>query len=160
MSLRLLLLTLGLTAQLAGCGEAAVPSPTPTPVPPGTLLAHVGPATFAIEVADDATERAQGLSDRESLPADAGMWFTYVNAHQPSFWMRNMRFPIDIIWVDPNFSVVDITHEAPAPPEDAELSQLPMYTPNAPIQYVLEINAGLARALKIEPGAEVTLDQR
>lgn len=160
MTLRVLLLALCLMTLLAGCGEATIPTPTLTSVPPGTLLVHVGPATFAIEVADDAAERAQGLSDRESLAENAGMWFAYVDAHQPSFWMRNMRFPIDIIWVDANFTIVDITHEAPAPPEDASPSQLPMYTPNSPIQYVLEINAGLARDLNIEPGAEVTLDQR
>ena len=120
-------------------------------------MARVGQGVFVVEVADDSAERAVGLSGRDSLPRGGGMWFAYFNVHQPSFWMRGMRFALDIVWIDSSLHVVDVTHDAPAPPGDSALEDLPLYTPNAPIKYVLEINAGLARDLRIERGALVTI---
>ena len=70
--------------------------------------------------------------------------------------MRGMRFPIDIVWVDDQFGVVHVTHSAPAPEPGADETLLPTYSPGAtPVRYVLEIGAGLARELRIEPGATV-----
>jgi uncharacterized membrane protein (UPF0127 family) len=144
-------------------GACSSPGPTPLPAPSGSEFGHVvrvGAGTFYVEVADDTAERAQGLSGRDSLPANAGMWFAYLDSAQRSFWMRGMRFPIDIVWVDESFVVVDVTHEAPVPPVGAATSDLPQYSAGEPVQYVLEISAGFAVDLGIERGSKVTLTAR
>lgn len=137
-------------------------TPTPTPWPVATvtddtLVVHVGAGKFIVEVADDSAERALGLSGRDSLAEDAGMWFAYLTSNQRSFWMRGMRFPIDIVWVDSSMKVVGVTHDAPVPSPEAAIEDLPLYNPGTPIMYVLEINAGLATDLGIEAGALVSL---
>lgn len=137
-------------------------TPTPTPLAVATtahdaLVVRVGAGKFNVEVADDSAERAVGLSGRDSLAEDAGMWFTYLTSDQRSFWMRGMRFPIDIVWVDSSMRVVGVTHQAPVPSAGATIDDLPLYSPGAPIMYVLEINAGLARDLGIEAGGLVSL---
>ena len=154
---------------LSACAPDSIPTPsqpaTPTrtitvePKPaPGTLIVRVGDATFAADVADDTAERAVGLSGRDSLADGAGMWFAYLDEAQRSFWMRGMQFPIDIIWINASLEVVDVTHRAPVPESDT-LSDLPIYSPNTPVMYVLEINAGLALERGIEPGTVVTVHE-
>jgi uncharacterized membrane protein (UPF0127 family) len=70
--------------------------------------------------------------------------------------MREMRFPLDIVWIDSQLTVVSVTHDAPAPgtPDD----DLPRYGSGVPVRYVLEINAGLARAFGIDVGDVVTFE--
>ena len=80
------------------------------------------------------------------------MWFVFDREGALSFWMRDMRFSLDLIWVDAEWRVVDITHEAPPPAPGAPSNALPSYRPATPAQYVLEINGGLARRLQIEIG--------
>ena len=144
---------------------AAMPTPTPIPTPtpeepsptpptpgPGEVVLIVGAARFVAEVADDTDERRLGLSFRDSLDADRGMWFVFDREGALSFWMREMRFSLDLIWVDAEWRVVDITREAPPPAPGVPSSALPTYSPATPAQYVLEINGGLARRLQIEIG--------
>ena len=142
-------------------GPTPVPAATPTPVEPspaplapgpGEVVLMVGAARFVAEVADDADERTLGLSFRDSLGADRGMWFVFDREGARSFWMREMRFSLDLIWVDAEWRVGDITHEAPPPAPGTPSSDLPTYSPATPAQYVLEINGGLARRLQIEIG--------
>ncbi len=144
---------------------AAVSTPTPVPVPPRTPTASPGPSgppplpeaglvtiantQFIVDIADDDAERRRGLSGRESLDPDGGMWFVRERELIGSFWMRGMKFPIDIIWIGSDLRVVDVTHSAPVPPAGATDSELPRYSPQAPAAFVLEINAGLAEQLGI-----------
>jgi uncharacterized membrane protein (UPF0127 family) len=146
--------------------ETATPTPTPLPTPTPSaaatvaddaLVVRAGAGKFIVEVADDTAERAVGLSGRDSLASGAGMWFTYVTSDQRSFWMRGMRFPIDIVWVNASMRVVHVTYRAPIPSPGATIDELPLYSPGTPIMYVLEINAGLARDLGIEVGVLVSL---
>jgi uncharacterized membrane protein (UPF0127 family) len=143
----------------------SAPSPTPTPAQPpaptlalDTAIVTVGEGRFTVEVADDPGELTRGLSYREALPADAGMWFDMGVEDDVAFWMFEMRFPIDIVWISEDLAVVDVTHEAPAPDPGAEPSDLPLYSPDVPARYVLEINGGLARALGIESGILVAFE--
>ena len=135
-------------------GPTPVPAATPTPPAPGPgeVVLIVGATRFIAEVADDEHERTLGLSFRDSLDADRGMWFVFDREGARSFWMREMRFSLDLIWVDAERRVVDITHEAPPPAPGTPSSALPTYSPATPAQYVLEINGGLARRLQIEIG--------
>ena len=151
-------------------GACAVPTPTPTATPAptpdpldaglATVEVEVGRGRFTAVVVDTPALRARGLSGRATLAPSWAMWFDMRVEAPATFWMRGMRFPIDIIWVDADLRVVHVTHEAPVPPEGASEADLPRYTSGGQaVRYVLEINAGLARALGIERGARVTLGE-
>jgi uncharacterized membrane protein (UPF0127 family) len=103
-------------------------------------------ARFTVEVADDAGERAQGLMNRDSMPTGAGMLFVYDKPGPASFWMKNTLIPLDMVFADASGTVVSV-HENAVP-----LDETPI-TGGTSVQYVLEINGGLARALGIGEGS-------
>ncbi len=107
-----------------------------------------GEARFTVEVADDPAERAVGLMNRPSMPKSAGMLFVYDRAQRVSFWMENTLIPLDMIFADADGVVQNVHHEA-----------VPLDRTSIPgeghIQYVLEINGGLARAMGIGPGTQL-----
>lgn len=94
--------------------------------------------SIEVELANTLEEQARGLSGKTSLAENQGMIFLY---HEPglySFWMKNMQFPIDIIWIDENYKIIDITKNIP-------LESFPAsFKPSSPAQYVLEVSAGFA----------------
>ena len=143
---------------------APLPTPTatpvtlPTPGAAGTLLVSVGRGRFTVEIADDQAERTMGLSERDALAADAGMWFDEGTERIASFWMRGMRFPLDFVWVDAALRVVEVTHDVPPPEQGTADADIPRFGAAVPVRFALEINAGLARALEIGPGDVVRLD--
>ena len=112
-------------------------------------------AGFAVEVADDAVERSRGLSGREPLPEDGGMLFVYQEPLVPGFWMRQMRFPLDFVWIGEDCEVVDVTPDVPAPGSGTPDSELTVYRPGTPVLYNLEVNAGTAERHGIEVGDPV-----
>ncbi|WP_291240491.1 DUF192 domain-containing protein [Gemmobacter sp.] len=105
-------------------------------------------ARFHVEIADDSAERAKGLMFREAMASGAGMLFVYDRPQPAAFWMKNTLIPLDMVFADAR-GVVTHVHanavpgdESPIPGGDA-------------VQYVLEINGGLAARLGIVPGAEL-----
>ncbi len=147
--------------------ETLAPSPTATPgaspaaTPTGTLEAIPGPGTnvggaaFVVETAITSPQRTQGLSGRPTLPPGSGMLFIFEQEGRHTFWMKEMRFPLDLVWIDAECTVVDVTLNAPPPAPGQTLAQLPRYSPGVPAQYVLEINAGEAGSSGIDPGDPV-----
>lgn len=127
---------------LAGSGIAAS-------CPPERADAiQVGAQRFQVEVAATDTERQRGLSGRPRLATDRGMWFVMPDPGLYGFWMRDMAFAIDLIWIDPNWTVLDSVRLEPC------LSYAcPVSTPPAPAAYVLEVNAGQFAG---RPGDQVT----
>ncbi|MCU0903069.1 MAG: DUF192 domain-containing protein [Tabrizicola sp.] len=107
-----------------------------------------GRESFAVDVADDPGERAQGLMFRETMPLSEGMLFVYEAPKRPSFWMKNTLIPLDMIFADPTGTVTRV--HANAIPGD-----LTPIDGGEGVQFVLEINGGLAAKLGIEPGAEL-----
>jgi hypothetical protein len=107
-----------------------------------------GVARFTVEVADDAAERARGLMFRDDMPTGAGMLFVYPEAGPVSFWMKNTLIPLDMVFADAAGRVVHV-HENAVP-----LDETPIPGRGA-VQFVLEINGGLARGLGIAAGAEM-----
>ena len=103
-----------------------------------------------IEIADTLEKQIQGLSDRQSLCPDCGMLFVFPTARVQRFWMKNMRFPLDIIWINNN-KIVNISKNLP--PEGEHPTRA--YSSIEPADYVLEINAGAARKWGIRIGDEV-----
>ena len=118
-------------------------------------LVKVGDTDFLVELALTAEQQIQGLSGREVIGPGAGMLFVYEHESRYTFWMKEMRFPIDIVWIGADCKVVDVTLEAPPPEPGQSLDQLPRYSPDTPAQYVLEINAGESAAGGINPGDPV-----
>ena len=100
------------------------------------------PDGFAVtsELAVTDEERQQGLMFREKLNPDQGMLFLFEEEGVHAFWMKNMRFAIDILWLDKDKRIVHI--EPKVPPCPAE--PCPSYDPGAKAMYVLELESGAA----------------
>lgn len=121
---------------------------------PLTTTATIRNASFIVDVAVTPKEKEVGLGGRRSLDAHRGMLFVYDHKERYPFWMRNMRFPIDIIWIADK-TVVDITKNVPV--SDLPVESLPIYHPSVPVDMVLEVNAGLCNAHGISVGDSVTI---
>jgi hypothetical protein len=105
-----------------------------------------GSARFGVTVADDAAERSQGLMFVEKMASGTGMLFVYPNPQATSFWMKNTLIPLDMIFADAS-GVVQRVHSNAVP---GDLTPIPG---GNNIQYVLEINGGLAQSLGISAGS-------
>ena len=121
----------------------------------GVPVVEVGGAAFMVEVAASPDERSRGLSGRDRLPEGSGMLFMYNEPVVPGFWMPQMRFALDFIWIGEDCEVVDLTPDVPAPEPGTSESQLPIYRPSTPILYNLEVNAGSAVSHGIVVGSAV-----
>jgi uncharacterized protein len=103
---------------------------------------------FRIEVVDTDAERARGLMFQENLPKFGGMLFVYEDPQPVSFWMKNTLIPLDMLFFDQSGRLVNLGENAvPGDP-----TPIPG---EGQVQYVLEINGGLAAELGISPGAEL-----
>ena len=110
------------------------------------LTIIVGNTTIEIEIAETSEQRIKGLSGRKSLPDNRGLLFIY---DQPAFyeiWMKDMNFPIDIIWFDSDKKIVSIS-------ENVKPESFPeVFLPNDLALYVLEVNAGFSDENRIKIG--------
>jgi uncharacterized membrane protein (UPF0127 family) len=104
------------------------------------------------DVAATNEQRTKGLSGKDALPENESMLFVFDSAQEHSFWMKDMRFPIDIIWLDSNMTVVHIEHNLP-PCSFGSFCQT--YKPNNDALYVLETVAGFADKHQIVKGTRV-----
>lgn len=95
-----------------------------------------------IEVAKTNEERSRGLSNRTNLPEDSGMVFIFDKDTRPTFWMKDTKIPLDLIWINDN-KIVGIDKNVQPEPNvsDAKLKRYP--SPSA-IDYVLEVNGGVS----------------
>ena len=105
-------------------------------------VVEIQDAEFEVEVADTRRERERGLSGRKALQTETGMIFIQYKEEAWAFWMKDMRFPIDIIWIGAGCQVVDVHEHLPIPEAWAADEDLPVYSPRNPALYVLEVNAG------------------
>jgi len=102
---------------------------------------------FEVELATTPQERAKGLADRKELCDQCGMLFIFDKKDYHSFWMRNTLIPLDIIWLDEDWQVVDFI--AWAQPQGARsLSDLPVYQPKKMAQFVLEVPGGTTKRIQ------------
>lgn len=119
-----------------------------------TATANINSQQIDLLIANNDELRIQGLSGRESLEENQGMLFIFEEKGEYGFWMRDMLFPIDIIFLEDN-KVVNI-HENAAPSDNP--NDLEVYYPTKPINQVLELNAGKAQEMGIKAGTEITLE--
>jgi len=110
---------------------------------------------FSIEIADNDAAREHGLMDRESMPQDHGMLFVFQDDAPRAFWMKNCKFPQDMLFFDADRRLVSVQHDVPACTADP----CPPYSSGAPARYVLELNAGQARKLGLAPGDEMQIQR-
>lgn len=108
---------------------------------------------FTVELAVTRDEQAMGLMFRESMPDDHGMLFIFDREAPRSFWMKNTRIPLDILYFDANLELVSVQHNV----RPCAVQQCPGYPSTGPAQYVFELNAGKAKALGVERGDPLTL---
>lgn len=138
--------------------RAGVPLATQNPKPEEKAIT-VGSSQFKIEVAQNEQARRIGLSEKENLPEDMGMLFVLEKTdNQPTFWMKGMKFPVDMIWIRDNI-VAEITPNVPIVPASLADVQIPRYAPRGKVDYVLEVAGGVAAKRGIKAGDTVILPQ-
>jgi uncharacterized membrane protein (UPF0127 family) len=93
-----------------------------------------------LQTANTRAERAKGLMNVKELPENGGMLFDMGKESKHTFWMKNTLIPLDMVWLDKNYKVVDVTGNAiPCKKEPCW-----KYNPSKPAKYVIEVNGGWA----------------
>jgi uncharacterized protein len=110
-----------------------------------TVFGDWGRANFNVLIADTGPERSQGLMNVPQMPLMSGMLFIYDGPHQASFWMHNTLIPLDMLFAGPDGTILSV-HENAHPQDDTSIPG------GDGIQFVLEINGGLAARLGIAVG--------
>lgn len=118
-------------------------------IPNGTLI--------QAELADTALKRAQGLMFREHLADDRGMLFIFGDAQPWTFWMKNTKIPLDIIWMDAKKTIVHIERNVPICTRQDD--GCPQYHSEEGALYVLELGGGRAAALQLQRGMKLSFKQ-
>jgi hypothetical protein len=113
---------------------------------PLTINTKAGEVKFQVETALNATEWENGLMYRQTMAPDHGMIFIFPQSSKRSFWMKNTYIPLDIIFLDTNKRIINISQNA------TPLRQDIIYDSKSPSMYVLEVNAGISTNLGLESG--------
>jgi len=122
----------------------------PTPLPKIDLF--INDNRFSVEVAQTDSQKSLGLGDRDGLNINAGMLFIFDKPSKQYFWMKDMKFPIDIVWIDENKKIVGLVENAK--PEDYPEA----YPSPQNVAYVLEISSGEVKKQGIKIGGGVIFD--
>lgn len=113
-----------------------------------TVRISVGSGVIDARTATTEAARIQGLSGVKKLGPNEGLLMVFVSDDKWPIWMKDMEFPIDIIWLDANKRVVTVTRDVS--PDDQEK----IYKPTVKARYVLELPAGSAANMAIKVGAQ------
>lgn len=121
-------------------------------------IINIGNTNVIAEIAATPATHTRGLGGRDALTEGAGMLFVFPHPDFYSFWMKDMKFPIDIFWIE-NGRVVDLVERAAAFPVGTRDAFLPVYHPDTSAQFVLETPAGFAIRHSIVIGTPATISQ-
>ena len=149
-------LTLGLAAAIV----VILGGPSPSIASDDRLVAIQTPAGITIhaEIADTPLKRSVGLMYRDHLKKDHGMLFFFSQAQAWSFWMKNTKISLDLIWLDEKKRVTHIERAVPICTRTDD--SCPNYRPNSDdAMYVLEITGGTIDRYKIEKGTKLQFGQ-
>jgi uncharacterized membrane protein (UPF0127 family) len=122
---------------VGGC-DSQPASPLPT------TQMTIGAKMFTLEIADTDATREHGLMKRDSMPADHGMIFVFDQDAPRSFWMKNTRIPLDIIFVDSSGKIVSTASMKPY-----DWTGIPS---KGPAKYAIELNQGVVDQLGVKAG--------
>jgi hypothetical protein len=136
-SLVLLLLLL----LLSGCAAVSLPKKEVT----------LGSQKVILEIADTLQTREQGLSGRKKLCSNCGLLFVFPKSDRYVFWMKDMNFPLDLIWLQDGV-IKEISAQVPVFNADGEITQLQA---SEAVNQVIEIKAGLAQAWGLAVGQKI-----
>lgn len=133
---------------LACTQQSSAPTPTETtqttqtaaPVASGPRVVFPNGFVVSVEPVADDELRAQGLMFRDHLDPGTGMLFFFPEDGVYSFWMKNTRIPLDMIWIDAAKKIVHMKNDVPP----CRIDNCPSYDPGVPARYVLEVAGGEA----------------
>lgn len=111
-----------------------------------TQKIFLGSSEIEVSVADTPVLQERGLSGRKSLASNEGMFFEFPEPTKVGFWMKDMLFPIDIIWFDENRRIVDVWKNA------SPISYPQVVAPRVNAQYVIEVPDGFFDAHQLKFG--------
>jgi uncharacterized membrane protein (UPF0127 family) len=135
-----------LAALLAGCGSRPATfedlRTRPVRLPGGQ---HI-----LAEVLTRPDEMARGMMFRDSLAPDRGLLFIHAQPGRYTYWMYQCRIPLDILWMDGERRIVEISPDTP--PCRGPQHECPHYGGNADSQYVLELAGGMAQKYGLRVG--------
>ncbi len=103
---------------------------------------------FNVEVAKTPTEMTRGLSNRIFLNSDDGMLFVFDAENIPYFWMKDMQFPLDIIWINQNMKIIGVEKKL----QPCNPSYCGLFKPNSKVKYVMEINGNQSEQYNFKAG--------
>lgn len=103
-----------------------------------------------VYVVDTDEKRARGLGGLASIPVNYGMFFIFDDTNYQSIWMKDVLFPIDIVWIDENYKIVHIERNI-SPNTYPKIFTAPMLA-----RFVLELNEGIAQSYHLKIGQKVT----
>jgi uncharacterized membrane protein (UPF0127 family) len=115
--------------------------------------------TIFVDIADTPSLQTKGLSGRKSLNEDEGMFFIFPDSQIRYFWMKDMQFPIDILWIDNEGKICGIEKDTPIPEANTPDYKLPVYSSFKPAKYVLEVNAGFSQKYSVTVGDQLDLSK-
>ncbi len=116
---------------------------------PEAVIEH-GDQKIYVELAEDDLSRAYGLMNRLILPQNRGMLFIFDREAPRSFWMKNTKIPLDILYLDAEGRVLNIEYAEPCLSEPCR-----SYPSKYPAQYVLELGKGEAERLGLRVGGRI-----
>ena len=137
---------------------------TKTPVAQETKTVKIGNSSIKVDVAGTDAERQKGLSGRSSLEKNEGMLFVINNKATPTFWMKDMKFAIDIIWILSSSGdvktgkIIQIDKNVEPPAFNTPDSKLKLYSPKSAVDYVLEVNSGYSDLHNIKVGDAIIIE--
>lgn len=134
---------------------AHLPQLVPTPAAPTLQTIHIQDQALKVELAQTPEALTQGLSGRESIGSD-GMLFILPSPQVAQFWMKDMRFDLDFIWIG-QAKILGITPDVPRPSITQTARDLPLYSSPPNTEMVLEVPAGKAKTSGWHEGGQVVL---
>lgn len=116
----------------------------------GPTSISIGQKRIKVLMAETEEEKELGLGGRDSLASDEGMLFAFGIPDTYSIWMKDMKFPIDVLWIDQDLRVVFVV-------ENMKPESYPeIFTPSSPAAYVLEVPAGFSKENNVKIGTMVS----
>ena len=123
----------------------------------GTVNVTSGKLNVEADIAANLKARQKGLGKQDYIEVERGMLFVFEQPGEYAIWMKDMKFAIDIIWIDENKTIVDIAQNVPPQPGQSD-KDLKVYKPVAVSKYILEINAGLVKLNDLKIGDKVNFN--
>lgn len=144
--------TRSVASSIGSIGQVTYTADDPWPlIYPNTKAMKIGDVPVQASIAETWPERIRGLSKTPYLPRDVVKLFIFDSPGYHSIWMKDMNYPIDIIWVDDNLEIVHI--EESVTPE----TYPNLFVPDVPARYVIETASGFVKEHKITESTLVTL---